>query len=288
MLARLGLRAHAVDIDEGSLAQVRAQSDAMGLGVRTERAVFGEGFEGEAFDRIVFFEAFHHAIDFMPLLARLQRRLKPGGRIVFCGEPVLGEGAPSVPYAWGPRLDALSIFCMRRWGWMELGFTERFFVEALQRTGWAVEHRPSAECGRAHAYVARSCIGQPLALGAPVNLGAFASGWHDGEGGHRWTRGGTAALPLPDDPRIEQIRVRLFNPLPIDRVVTLSSGAFSSEVLVPAATDALDAFLPRAGGSSVAIACEAVRPDQDLGIPDNRPLGVAVREIEVTTTAPAV
>lgn len=135
MLARLGLRAHAVDIDEGSLAQVRAQSDAMGLGVRTERAVFGEGFEGETFDRILFFEAFHHAIDFMPLLARLQRRLKPGGRIVFCGEPILGEGAPSVPYPWGPRLDALSIFCMRRWGWMELGFTERFFVEALQRKG---------------------------------------------------------------------------------------------------------------------------------------------------------
>ena len=166
---------------------------------------------------------------------------------------------------------------------MELGFTERFFIEALQRTGWAVEHRPSAECGRANAYVARSCLDQPLALGAPLSLGAFASGWHDGEGAHRWTRGGIAALPLPDDPRIDGIRVRLFNPLPIDRVVTLSSGTFSSEVLVPAATGALDAFLPQAGGLSVAIACEGVQPDRDLGILDTRFLGIAVREIEITT-----
>ena len=75
-LARLGLRTSAVDIDAASLELVRAQAAAMQLDVRTEQAAFGDGFGDETFDRIIFFESFHHAIDFGPLLGRLRQRLE--------------------------------------------------------------------------------------------------------------------------------------------------------------------------------------------------------------------
>ena len=153
MLARMGVGASGVDICTTALESIRRQAGALGLPLRLERAVFGEGFAGERFDRIVFFEAFHHALDFETLLARLRDRINPGGRIILCGEPIVPAPFAGVPYPWGPRLDALSVFCMRRFGWMELGFTHDFFVEAARRAGWRARFCPFPDCGRAQAYV---------------------------------------------------------------------------------------------------------------------------------------
>ena len=153
MLARMGFAAFGVDVDAVALEGIRLQAEAMGLPVAVERALFGAGFDGERFDRIVFYEAFHHAIDFQSLLERLHDRLNPGGRVLLCGEPVVPDVFEGVPYPWGPRLDALSVFCIRRFGWMELGFTHRFFLEAARRAGWQARFHPFPGCGRAHLYV---------------------------------------------------------------------------------------------------------------------------------------
>lgn len=153
MLARMGVQAHGVDIDRTALDGIRAQADALGLPVALDRAVFGEGFDGRRFDAILFFEAFHHALDFPALLERLHERLAPGGRLVLCGEPIVEMPFPGIPFSWGPRLDALSIYCMRKWGWMELGFTRPFLTEAARRAGWQMTPHPFPGCGRASAFV---------------------------------------------------------------------------------------------------------------------------------------
>src|SRR6202012_3610099 len=101
-----------------------------------------------------------HAFDFEALLRRLQDRVNPGGRVIFCGEPVVAVAQSGIPYPWGPRLDALSVFCMRRFGWMELGFTHDFFMEAARRAGWEPEFHAFPGCGRAHAYVLTLATGQ--------------------------------------------------------------------------------------------------------------------------------
>lgn len=136
-LARLGYRCHAVDVEPEYLRLIRRQAEAMGLRIRCNRGLFGEGFGEERFDVILFFEAFHHAPDFLGLLRRLRRRLNPGGRLLLCGEPVFPPGLTEgpIPYPWGPRLDAISIAAFQR-GWMELGFQIDFLLEALRRTGW--------------------------------------------------------------------------------------------------------------------------------------------------------
>ena len=152
MLARLGIDVHAVDIDQRWLDLVRRQADVMGLSIALEKNVFGEGFEGKQFDRILFFEAFHHSIDFMELLVKIRSKLKPNGYIVFCGEPIMMEKNSSLPYLWGPRLDGASVYCIHKFGWMELGFVHRFFVEALQRAGYDLTYVPFQDCGRAVAY----------------------------------------------------------------------------------------------------------------------------------------
>ena len=89
-LARCGIDAYAIDIDQRWLDQITRQAEIMGLNVNVERNVFGRGFEGVTFDRIIFYEAFHHAVDFLDVLSALRSRLAPDGMIVFCGEPILG------------------------------------------------------------------------------------------------------------------------------------------------------------------------------------------------------
>jgi SAM-dependent methyltransferase len=163
MLARSGVKAYGVDINEPSLAAIREQARILQLDVSLERNVFGEGFGEQIFDGIVFFEAFHHAFDFEFLLRRLRERVRLGGRIVLSGEPVVPHPIPHVPYPWGPRLDGLSIFCIRRYGWMELGFTQNFLSEAFWRAGWQLESHPFPLCVRAAAYVATRLSDQVIA-----------------------------------------------------------------------------------------------------------------------------
>lgn len=153
MLSRMGYRAFGVDIDTVALEGIQAQSAHLGLVVETERAEFGLGFEGQTFDCILFYEAFHHAFEFETLLLRLHDRLNPGGRIVLCGEPVVASPFDGIPYPWGPRLDALSVFCIRRFGWMELGFTHDYLVKIASQTGWNATFHRFPDCGRAAIYV---------------------------------------------------------------------------------------------------------------------------------------
>ncbi len=85
----------------------------------------------EPFDAAVFYESFHHCADHLALLDRLHRIVRPGGPVLFAGEPVQRLG-----YPWGPRLDGLSVWSSRTYGWLELGFDTRYFDVALARTGW--------------------------------------------------------------------------------------------------------------------------------------------------------
>ena len=283
-LARLGLQASAVDIDAASLELVRAQAVAMQLDVRTERGAFGEGFDGEEFDRIIFFEAFHHAIDFTELLGRLRRRLRPGGLLVLCGEPVVGAAMPAVPYPWGPRLDGLSVFCIRRYGWMELGFTEPFLIEALQRHGWLVDVRTIPACGRATTYVARPYVGVMIEVGKHVGLGPHDAGWQDFEGSHRWTRGDTmATFPLPDQDGPSLATIRLSNVFPFDVAVELYDGdRFVRSAVVGACSVDVEIVLGPCLHSFFAIKAAGSSPNQVWpGSGDGRRLGVSVSGIRI-------
>lgn len=174
MLARAGIDAYGVDIDRAWLEAIEKQAKLMRVPVSLEQNFFGKGFEGRRFDRIVFFEAFHHAFDFLDLLDTLKRRLTAAGAIIFCGEPVLGAFTDSVPYPWGPRLDGLSVYVIRKKGWMELGFTHDFFTQALCRAGYDVSFHFSPDCGRACAYKAVPGSGRMLSADAVAD-GPLAS-----------------------------------------------------------------------------------------------------------------
>jgi SAM-dependent methyltransferase len=85
----------------------------------------------EPFDAAIFYESFHHCADHVAMLRRLAEIVRPGGVVLWAGEPIAPMG-----YPWGLRLDGYSLWSTRRHGWLELGFDPAYFAEALQRTGW--------------------------------------------------------------------------------------------------------------------------------------------------------
>jgi SAM-dependent methyltransferase len=78
----------ATDISAGMLAELGRSAEALGLEVQT-RATDAERlpFEDESFDLVFGHAVLHHLPNLPRALAELHRVLRPGGMIVFCGEP---------------------------------------------------------------------------------------------------------------------------------------------------------------------------------------------------------
>lgn len=282
MLARAGVKCFGVDIDERYLELIRRQAADLKVDVQLVRAPFGRGFDcpGETrkFDRILFFEAFHHELDAISLLIGLHGRLNEGGRVVLCGEPITPEGFAGVPYPWGPRLDALSVFCIRHYGWMELGYQYDTFVAMAYRCGWTVTHHAFELAHRADVFVLEPICGRAIDLGKPLSLGACSRGWSTPEGTHRWF-GSAASFPLPLMLRKPvAVELELSNFLDRPKMLTVSSADREIKIEVGPGETRRKAKLDPCRGATVDFACEAHSP----GPHDPRQLGLAIHTITIT------
>lgn len=155
-LARMGCEVTVVDIEPGYLEVIRRQADNLGVHINTVEGTFNTN-PGK-FDRVVYFEAFHHCLDHASVLAMLRDVVNEDGLIVFGQEPIIEPGSywiNAVPYPWGPRLDGLSLRAMMVHGWMELGFQEPYLDEVLTRTGWKMERHTMPVGGMSDTYIAR-------------------------------------------------------------------------------------------------------------------------------------
>ncbi|MDP9604714.1 Methyltransferase domain-containing protein [Variovorax sp. YR750] len=88
----------------------------------------------DKFDAVLFFECFHHCADHLRLLKAIPKVLKPGGRLVLAGETINN----ALPYPWGINPDGQAIYCIRRFGWLELSFRENYILGLLDELGWNV------------------------------------------------------------------------------------------------------------------------------------------------------
>jgi SAM-dependent methyltransferase len=157
-LARLGCDVTVVDIEPSYIEIVKEKASRLRLPINTICGDFMTGSDLEPFDRVFFYQAFHHAVEHQLAVANLHRLLKPDGFIVFGPEPVIDPKGPwkqAVPYPWGPRLDGLSLRAMRTHGWMELGFQEPYFMELLTRNGWTYDKFQSTTNGLVFSIVAK-------------------------------------------------------------------------------------------------------------------------------------
>lgn len=191
---------------------------------------------------------FIHAFEHQELIRKLKDLVTRGGRVVLAGEPIFARSShwpPAVPFSWGPRLDGLSIRSMRAHGWCELGFQREYLVEAFMRSGWLISYSPGTGSDRGQVYAA-TLSDNEINCGGPLTFATIKvdDGWHEGEGGRRWTAG-NASIALDQTRRSKGVDIVLINFLPVVRhgrlIVRDSTRSFS---VAPGETTNLTLNLP--------------------------------------------
>ena len=128
-LAQMGHEVTCVEIDTlmVNLLHYRSQQLKQNLEIiQTDMLKFDTE---RKFDAIVFYESFHHCLNHLKFLDRLPAFLKDGGKVIFAGEPI-----SIFQFPWGLRLDGLSLWSIRKYGWFELGFSRPYFYKTLMDT----------------------------------------------------------------------------------------------------------------------------------------------------------
>lgn len=133
IMAYCGAEITAVDINPGFIDLINRRTARTGLPIKTVQGNFDSVEPGEDYDMAFFYECLHHAVKPLDTLKRVADFLGPNGRIVFAGEPVNTIWWPH----WGMRLDAESVYVMRKHGWFESGWSADFICECLRRAGFA-------------------------------------------------------------------------------------------------------------------------------------------------------
>jgi 2-polyprenyl-3-methyl-5-hydroxy-6-metoxy-1,4-benzoquinol methylase len=133
-LAKMGLTVTAVDVDPKFGELVSQRASQLGLTIQIVTSDMLDFRADEPFDAAIFFESFHHCSDHLQMLSNLRDIVKEEGIVAFGSEPIT-----ALPYPWGLRLDGMSVWSTRKFGWLENGFTPRYFGRALDRTAWKAE-----------------------------------------------------------------------------------------------------------------------------------------------------
>lgn len=132
MLAFSGCAVTAVDINPEFVQLVERRAKARGYAVQVEVGSFDEYEPAGQYDLVFFYECLHHAIAPWRVIDRLGRHLAPGGKFTIAGEPIQDTWWPS----WGLRLDPQSVYCIRKYGWFESGWSRPFITECFTRAGF--------------------------------------------------------------------------------------------------------------------------------------------------------
>ena len=280
-LARLGVHVDTVDISKTFCELVRQQADHFQVPLTPHFGRFGDGPRpGQRYQLILFYESFHHCLDWPRLLHRLQELLAPGGRVLLCGEPMAELEYAAVPYPWGLRLHSEVVATVRRRRWLELGFSEDFLFEIFHRAGFSIVRHSCEPSLWGRTYVAEP-LPEELHLGQMWLPPAMSeSEWHAPEKEGRWTRG-DARLWLRCDVPVRGVELEVANPIarPLEFAVECGNWA-ERRSLRPG--ESLTLKIPRPADACLWLRCSARRPPgrmRLMGEPDRRKLGVFVRRL---------
>jgi len=135
LLAFCGCRVTAVDINHKFVRLVNERAISKSLPIEAIISSFDDFSSTEKYDAIFFYECLHHSVTPWLLLGKMANFLAPNGRIIISGEPI-----NSIWWKhWGLRLDPLSIYCIRKFGWFESGFSFEFAENIFKMIGFKTQ-----------------------------------------------------------------------------------------------------------------------------------------------------
>lgn len=222
-LARLGISVDTVDISRTFCEFVKSQAEFFQVPLTPFEGRFGWNPRGEEqYNLIFFYEAFHHCAEFRSVIQDVKHHLAPGGRILLVGEPILAGTNRYVPYPWGLRLDAEPIAQVRRYGWLELGFTEEYILRLFTDAGFVarrIDCEPSVH-GTGYVFQRR---GEKLLLSEQWFPDDIDAGWNNPEDHGRWTKS-QARMLLDTTDSFRSLEIDAQNHHPVRQTVEFRYG----------------------------------------------------------------
>ncbi|WP_181168865.1 class I SAM-dependent methyltransferase [Mesorhizobium sp. B2-4-17] len=135
LMAFCGLEVTGLDINPRFIELVNTRAKRIGHKVGAVQGSF-ESIPGDRlYDAALYYESLHHAVKPWETLSLVHNRLKPGGKLMLAGEPV-----NDIWKYWGIRTDPLSVYCIRKFGWFESGWSADFISKCVKRCGFEIEH----------------------------------------------------------------------------------------------------------------------------------------------------
>ena len=282
-LMQAGFNVLAVDIDPKWLSLLKLRAGKLGLDNRlqTLHGQFGElPVQSPPTGGVVFYECFHHALNHDDTLARIKHRIVDGGVLLFAAETIY----KGFPQPWGLRLDGHSLWAIRRYGWMELAFSEDYFVMLTRRHNLALQRHELPEAGPFGVVYKAVRADAGVALGRTL-LSSTETGFLEPEADPqvltRFTTG-RARLEIPCGAPGVSLELKNLLNVPVRCAIKLD-GAPAWDDVVPAGAQ-VTARLPHttAGYHRVAEITSDTHVPAALGMNDDpRRLGIAVGRLRL-------
>ena len=262
--AYLGLDVTGVDINPDFVSLVNQRAARLGTQVRAIHSTFDDYVPDGSNDLVLFYECLHHAVRPWTVVERLARSLAPDGAIVLAGEPINEEWRH-----WGLRLDALSVYCIRKFGWFESGWSLSFIKSVFVRADMRVEVEYDASTG--YTLVARPISLNQAAL-ARLAKGCSAEGWMF-ELDHLVLLGtGSLAITFPNGATTAILDIRNYRKVTVNLRITHAGEALFDDAAAPGTT--LITIPRRAAVMQCDLQGDMWSPDAELGNGDRRIISV--------------
>jgi 2-polyprenyl-3-methyl-5-hydroxy-6-metoxy-1,4-benzoquinol methylase len=135
-LSHCGYRTVGIDANPDFVATSNARLSRLGFGERVIHSTFDQ-FSPDVlgqFDAVLAYEAFHHAVDPYALLSKVVGCMNKNGVFILAAEPFNDYYS-----SWGLRLDPYSIYCIKKYGWFESGWSIEFMADLFGRCGLSAD-----------------------------------------------------------------------------------------------------------------------------------------------------
>lgn len=282
---QMGYQVTAVDVEQSFLDFIKYRTEKLSKKVNLINKDM-LGFQSdEKYDAALFFECFHHCSDHLKLLENLHELINEKGLIAFAAEPIVEELIPALPYPWGVRLDGVSVWSIRKFGWLELGFDASYFLRTLLLLGWTPKRYRSDVSRLADVIVAKksNMYYEPSEITLPPDeCKTWAPKDINSDSKLRFTQA-KSVMTCAKDVQANFVEFCISNYAPFTLDVKLSAGSSSKTFRIPKSSSQGIYKIPiQDWNGKITISSKTWRPSKVLRTADNRELGVAIHFLRFT------
>ena len=279
-LAQMDYQVTAVDINQSFLDLIKYRTKMLSKKVDLVKKDMLSFYCYKKYDAAIFFECFHHCYNHLRLLKQLKNLINDNGIVAFAAEPIA-----DFPYPWGVRLDGISVWSIRKFGWLELGFDTSYFLRTLLLLGWQPKRYRSDAGPIADVIIARksNMYYEPSEITLPQDeCNTWAPKETDPNLRFRFTHA-KSVMTCASDIKAKFVEFCISNCAPFDLDVTLSAGSSSKTFRVPESSTTVTYKIPiQDWNSKISITSKTWRPSEVLLNGDTREVGVIVHYFRFT------